>query len=475
MYEKQLLKELESLRPDVMIAADPAPPPTSLPAAAAIAPLAVNRGATISGSASFRQPISSGHFIPPPSVQSQQQQPANRSLQQHPGPEPISTPSPTQFVPSTQIMSSDVPTTPVSGPAAGSEGNVKGGTPAPVVPSFPRTSQFVGQAESPGPITSGFPRTSQFTSGSIRSNSAAATTPITPHSPVVIGGGPVRAPAATPITPGFPRSSQFTSPGTPVMTPGFPKTNQFTSGGTPSTPGFPKTNQFVGVSSPLSPGGFSQFPKTNQFVPGASPLTPAGQNPLLAGLNGVSNETRSPAPRYASSINSPITRSASASPLPPSTPIKSHLSQSQSVSQLHPGQQPALPSQLQQQQQQQQQAAQIDPLAGSRIISNQPAPSSPMLPQTRSQSQFQTALSASVSGLPSRGGTGQVVGDPLSGGGGMSQSMFISPTNQNANGAYGPLGSETGPLGGTIRGGAGRGAQRRLDAREAASKLANFL
>lgn len=471
MYEKQLLRELESLRPDVKIAADPAPLPTNLP----IAPLAVNRAATISGSGSFRQPISSGHFIPPPSVQTQQP-PANRSLQQHPGPEPISAPSPTQFVPSTQIMSPNVPVTLVSAPVAGPEGNVKGGTPGPVVPSFPRTSQFVGQAESPGPITPGFPRTNQFTSGPIRPNSAAATTPITPHSSVVTGGGPVKASAATPITPGFPKTSQFTSPGTPVMTPGFPKTNQFTGGGgAPSTPGFPKTNQFVGVSSPLSTGGFSQFPKTSQFVPGASPLTPGGNNPLLAGSNGVSNGTRSPAPRYDSSINSPITRSASASPLPPSTPVKTHLSQSQSVSQLHPGQQPALPSQLQQQQQQQQQAAQIDPLAGSRIISNQPAPSSPMLPQTRSQSQFQSPLSASISGLPSRGGAGQVVGDPLLGGGGMSQSMFISPTNQNANGAYGPLGGETGPLGGTIRGGAGRGTQRRLDAREAASKLANFL
>ena len=75
--------------------------------------------------------------------------------------------------------------------------------------------------------------------------------------------------------------------------------------------------------------------------------------------------------------------------------------------------------------------------------------------------------------------------DPLMGGvpnGGnspMSQSMFISPTS--ANGQYGPLGSaglETGPLGGTVRGrpsGMGTPTRSRLDAREAASKLANFL
>lgn len=280
------------------------------------------------------------------------------------------------------------------------------------------------------------------------------------------------------------------------MTPGFPKTNMFApaGGATPSTPGFPKTNQFIGVSSPLSAGsgsGFSQFPRTSQFVPGANPLSPGAQTPLspspVGGVaaNGVSNGTRSPVPaRYDPSLNSPIARSASASPLPPSTPVKTHLGQTQSVSQLHPGQQPALPSQIQQQHQQLAQQ-QIDPLAGSRIISNQPAPSSPMLPpQTRSQSQiyspstqsqFQSPMSASIAGLPSRGLGQQSFGDPLSGGGGMSQSMFVNPTNPNANGAYGPLGGDIAPLGGTIRGTVKPPQPKRLDAREAASKLANFL
>lgn len=72
--------------------------------------------------------------------------------------------------------------------------------------------------------------------------------------------------------------------------------------------------------------------------------------------------------------------------------------------------------------------------------------------------------------------------DPLSGrpGGGMTQSMFINPSGGPLSASMAsPAGSETGPLGGTVRGTIGRSGTstptRRLDAREAASKLANFL
>jgi hypothetical protein len=182
-------------------------------------------------------------------------------------------------------------------------------------------------------------------------------------------------------------------------------------------------------------------------------------------------------------------------PLPsgPSTPIRSPLSQSQqfpSQRPITPYHQPALPSQLQQQQyiQQQQQPPQqnVDPLGGgSRFISSQPSPSAPpTLPYTP------TRMAASISGLPSRTNSMTAPSptsvDPLMGGGlmnggtgAMSQSMFVSPTSATTQ--YGPLGSaglETGPLGGTVRGrpsGMGTPTRSRLDAREAASKLANFL
>ena len=459
MYEKQLLRELESLRLDIAHAADPAPPPENLPAAAAIAPLAaLNRSATMPAVTGFqRAPITSGHFLPPST------EPQARSMSQQ-GPEPIVAPSPAGFMQPTQALGT--PVTPVSAappneavaPAAKTNGPH-------VVPSFPRTTQFTNPAGLPSsstPITPSFPKTTQFTS---------------------------QAPLSATLTPGFPRTSQFVTPPptTPLMTPGFPKTNMFTNNSataTPVTPGFPRTNQFVNVSSPLSAstpgtGGFSSFPRTNQFFPGAQAQAQP-QRPLSAAsgsANGAGDISH-----HAPSTSNAANDTTSPGYPSPSTPIKSPLSQSQqfpSKGQESSYHQPALPSQLQQQQQQAQQN--MDPLGGrSRFISSQPSPSAPpTLPYTP------TRMAASISGLPSRTNSmttqSPTSADPLRGGfvsSAMSQSMFVSPTS--AGGQHGPLGDsglETGPLGGTVRARAGAGTptRSRLDAREAASKLANFL
>ncbi|KAG8822990.1 Vacuolar protein sorting-associated protein 17, partial [Serendipita sp. 401] len=69
LYEKQMLRELESIQPDIRAAADPAPPPTILPAIAAIPPVsALNRSATMpvnAGGGGVQRPIiTSGHFMP---------------------------------------------------------------------------------------------------------------------------------------------------------------------------------------------------------------------------------------------------------------------------------------------------------------------------------------------------------------------------------------------------------------------------
>lgn len=469
LYEKQFLRELESLMPDMRVAADPAPPPSSLPAAAAIAPLAaLNRSATMPpGAETSRTTISSGHFMPP-SISTQSPLAKSASM---PGPEPIATPSPTAFIPPTQVVSSGVPQTPTS---ATSPVPPRDRTTS--VPSFPRTSQFVSQpvdgAASPA-LTPGFPKTSQFVSAS----------PARPNVP------PTGAtPSQTPVTPGFPRTNQFTTPtpATPSVTPGFPKTNQFTSNPgptpnqTPVTPGFPKTSQFVGVSSPLTPsggamspaaaatGGYSSYPRTSQFLPGAAPgpLSSPGYYAVNGGGIDGRQPDGPPAPSSGyNSANGPGTPTRARSPLGQAP--QPGLAQP-------PYQQPALPSQIHQQQLQQQRQQNVDPLGSdSRIISSQPMPSSP--PMLRPQ---QPSLSASIASLPprsaSQGPGSSVAGDPLLGGGGLSQSMFVTPTTPN-----GPLGGglETGPLGGTIRGTlSGRGTPtKRLDAREAASKLANFL
>jgi hypothetical protein len=419
---------------------------------------ALNRSATMPISGNFqRAPITSGHFMPSST------QPQARSMSQQ-GPEPIIAPSPAGFMQPTQALGT--PAMPDStGPPNGAVRPAATINGPPSVPSFPRTTQFtnqVGDLSSP-PTTPNFPRTNQFTS----------------------------QPPSAALSPGFPKTTQFVNPPptTPMMTPGFPKTNMFApntpTATTPSTPGFPKTGQFVGVSSPLSAGtpgtgGFSSFPRTSQFLPGAQsqpqrPLSAAGgsSNGMMDGQN------------EANSMMSPGYQ-----PLPsgPSTPTRSPLSSQQfpSQRQIISYHQPALPSQLQQQQQQQQQAQlNVDPLGGgSRFISSQPSPSvPPTLPYTP------TRMAASISGLPSR--TNSVTSpsptnvDPLMGGrlvnggsGTMSQSMFIRPSSASSH--YDPLGGaglETGPLGGTMdrRSGMGTPTRSRLDAREAASKLANFL
>ncbi|KAG8773366.1 Vacuolar protein sorting-associated protein 17 [Serendipita sp. 397] len=387
LYEKQMLRELESIQPDIRAAADPAPPPTILPAIAAIPPVsALDRSATM--------PVSAGG----------------------------------------------------------------GGVQRPI-------------------ITSG---------------------------PAVGAGG-------TPITPGFPRTNQFSSPapGSPAMTPGFPRTSQFVNspiasqGQTPATPSFPKTNQFVGVvSSPLGPGsstpgvltpastgGYSSFPRTNQFISSHGPPSPV-VSPGFFQVNGGVDERQQVVNEGAGTLTPGYSNSRGGSPSPISTSsaARSPLGQSQAQLQY---QQPALPSQiqqqqsqmhqqLQQQQRQQQQQQNVDPLGGgSLFITSQPTPSAPMLrPQ-------QPSMAASIAGLPSRTNTlsqGGGGGDPLMGG--MSQSMFVTPTTPNsASTPYGYAGGvETDPLGGTIKGplspgtlGRGTPTRSRLDAREAASKLANFL
>jgi hypothetical protein len=465
MYEKQLLRELESLKPDVRASADPAPPST-----APIAPLAaLNRSATMPApNGAQRQTITSGHFLPP-SLQT-----SGKAMSQ-PGPQPIITPSPTAFMPPTQVLSPNAPVTPIS--AALTDDSKPTSPVSTSVAAFPRTNQFVNQpintdGSSSSIITPGFPRTSQFVS------------PARPNS----RGGSATPP---PVTPGFPKTTQFVNPAptTPLMTPGFPKTNMFTNQQTPVTPGFPRTNQFVGNTGPLgsgavaspssSTGGYNVFPRTSQFLPGVQPpMSSPGMSPttsvdgrqLPGGPNGLTS------PGYDQS------RMRTSSQMSSSTPIRSPLSQSQvyseSPAQQQPQyQQPALPSQIQQQQQQQlQQSMQnVDPLGGgSRIISNQPVASNPpMLPHT--------PLSASVSGLPSRAQVDPLLGSTMNGG--MSQSMFVSPSTPRS--AYDPLGgAEISTPGGTVRGvpgGGGLGSRSgtpgrgRLDAREAASKLANFL
>ncbi|KAG9055069.1 Vacuolar protein sorting-associated protein 17 [Serendipita sp. 407] len=217
-------------------------------------------------------------------------------------------------------------------------------------------------------------------------------------------------------------------------------------------------------------------------IPPVSALNRSATMPVSAGGGGVQR------PIITSGHFMPSATGQAALPKSLSTPARSPLGQSQAQLQY---QQPALPSQiqqqqsqmhqqLQQQQRQQQQQQNVDPLGGgSLFITSQPTPSAPMLrPQ-------QPSMAASIAGLPSRTNTlsqGGGGGDPLMGG--MSQSMFVTPTTPNsASTPYGYAGGvETDPLGGTIKGplspgtlGRGTPTRSRLDAREAASKLANFL
>jgi hypothetical protein len=560
MYEKQLLRELESLRPDIKAAADPAPPPTSLPAAAAIAPLA-SRSATMTGNMSGsidglpRQPISSGQFMPP------------SRLQTGGPPSHIHAPSPTSFMPHVQVVPSlNTPITPSTAGIGGAVPNAPPNTAAsaisqnrtPITPgaslsvangygasvpgaptpaqtpatssafpnAFPKTNMFTPGATVSTP---GFPRTSQFIQQGLPSASAMA-------SPSIPAAPPPTA--ASIVTPGFPRTSQFAAPnqtpttpsgGPALVTPGFPKTNQF---GTPApTPtGFPRTGQFVSHSGNPSPSpspsplhqpqaaqntgdglvegtprssSFASFPRTSQFAPGA-------QSPLHAGPGGVNGMTRSLSPAYDPSV-------------PPVPPAKSPLGQSYSHGQFAQQQQgqglnhypappkpqyhqPALPSQLQNQQRVRD--SNVDPLlgagagiGGNRIISSQPGPnvppslgnmsaSIPSLPSTNSNRGFISHAGSNynsptvANGYEQQGAASG--GDPLLSNRGMSQSMFITPSGGPLSagpggplsaGMVSPMGSETGPLGGTVRGTIGRSGTptRRLDAREAASKLANFL
>ncbi|KAG8841674.1 hypothetical protein FRB91_004777, partial [Serendipita sp. 411] len=244
-----------------------------------------------------------------------------------------------------------------------------------------------------------------------------------------------------------------------------------------------------GVLTPASTGGYSSFPRTNQFISNHGPPSPV-VSPGFFQVNGGVDERQQVVNEGAGTLTPGYSNSRGGSPSPISTSgaARSPLGQSQAQLQY---QQPALPSQiqqqqsqmhqqLQQQQRQQQQQQNVDPLGGgSLFITSQPTPSAPMLrPQ-------QPSMTASIAGLPSRTNTlsqGGGGGDPLMGG--MSQSMFVTPTTPNsASTPYGYAGGvETDPLGGTIKGplspgtlGRGTPTRSRLDAREAASKLANFL
>ena len=272
-----------------------------------------------------------------------------------------------------------------------------------------------------------------------------------------------RSPVPTLVT------SSPTSSSPPV--PAFPKTNQFTpnvmsaSTGT-MTPSFPKTNQFMSPSRAAS-AAFAAFPRTNQFVP-----NPPSQQ--------ISAPT-SPAYANGSQPHTPVTPSPQLHSTHPAPQLRAPLTQS--LPAMPP---PASPQAGLQQQQPPHQAGAVDPLGGtSRVISSPNVRSAVSSPLSASTSFTQTGHSHTHSP--------QLAVDPLTG-------SYISPLSHghgqpspiSPNGHYttntNPLGVGVGsgpqqrsPLGPGITG-SFRSAtntpqltRSRLDAREAASKLANFL
>ena len=378
LYERQLLRELESLLPDVRASANPAPPqPVGI---SSIPPLVAASPPAFPGGMSSRSTMTTGTFLPQTSV------PPSPSLQPSPIPPltvaslPISPTiaSNSAAPPQPNDPRSSVPTLVTSSPSTSSS----------PVPAFPKTNQFAPNvmSASTGSITSGFPKTNQF---------------------------------ASPLRP------------TPSAFAAFPRTSQF-------VPNLPSYH----VSAPTSP----------VYANETQPHTPVTPNPQLP--------SASPAPQ----LRTTLTQSVPAMP-PPASP--------------QPGlQQHQLPPR----------AGAVDPLGGaSQVLSS---------PSVRSAQSFPSPLSASTSfAYPghSHAHSPQLAVDPLTGSyiGPLSHG-YGPPSPIGLNGQYttstNPLGVGVGPvpqqrsaLGPGITG-SFRGAtnpplptRSRLDAREAASKLANLL
>ena len=379
LYERQLLRELESLLPGVRASANPAPPQpvgTSL-----IPPLVAAPSPTLPGGAPPRSTITTGTFLPRTPVAPQTSVPPSPSPQ--PSPLPVS------------------PTT------------ASNGAPPPQPNDLP--SQIAPHPSVPTLITT------------------------------------------SPSIPAFPKTSQFTSSvmsaSTSSLPPGFPKTNQFAPPSRPASSGFaafPRTNQFV----PNSPSQHISAPTSPAVANGTQPHTPVTPNSLPPSV--------SPVPQ----LRTPLTQSLPAMS-PPTSPQAGYLQHHQ---------QPTL------------NAGTVDPLGGaSRLLSGANVRSAQGSPSPLSAS-----TSFAESGPSSHTHSPQLAVDPLTGsyigplGHGYGQPSPISPSGQYTT-STNPLGVGVGPvqqrsaLGPGITGsfrnatGAPQPTRSRLDAREAASKLANFL
>jgi hypothetical protein len=383
LYERQLLRELESLLPDVRASANPAP---SQPVGTSpIPPLVAAPSPSLPGGIPPRSTITTGTFLP-------------RTLV---GPQTSVPPSPSP-------------------------------QPSPVPPS--------------------------------------TTTPLPASPTTASNGAPPLQPSDLPpqIAPHPTVPTLVTSP---PSIPTFPKTNQFIANvmSASTTPGFPKTNQFAPASRPAS-SAFAAFPRTSQFVPNppsqqiSAPTSPAVANGMQPHTPVTPNPPL-PSASPTSQPRTPLTQSLPA--MPPPTPQQ--------------------PGYLQHQQQLPPQAGPVDPLGGaSRLISG---------PSVRSAHGFPSPLSASTSFTqpgPSHNYSPQLAIDPLTGSyigplsHGYGQASPMGPNGQYAT-STNPLGVGTRPvpqrssLGPGITGSfrsatsTPQSTKSRLDAREAASKLANFL
>ena len=386
LYERQLLRELESLLPDVRASANPTPP--QLAGISTIPPLVAASPPAIPGGIPSRSTMATGAFLPRTHVGPQTSVPPSPSLQ--PSPIPPSTVAPSPISPT--IASSSAPPPQPNDPRS-------------LVPTLVTSSPSTSSSPSPA-----FPKTNQFAPNAMSASTGS-------------------------ITPGFPKTNQFASPSRP----------------TPSAfAAFPRTSQFV----PNLPSYHISAPTSPVYANGTQPHTPVTPNPQLP--------SASPAPQ----LRTMLTQSVPAMP-PPASP------------------QPGL---QQQQQHLPPQAGAVDPLGGaSRVLSS---------PGIRSAQSSPSPLSASTSFTHpgySHTHSPQLAVDPLTGSyiGPLSHG-YGPPSPLGLNGQYtnstNPLGVGVGPvpqqrsalgpgITGSFRGAANQPlpTRSRLDAREAASKLANLL
>lgn len=384
LYERQLLRELESLLPDVRASANPAlPQPVGT---SSIPPLVAAPPPALLGGILPRTTVTTGTFLPRTAVAPQTSVP--------PSPSPQPSPIPPLAV-----------------------------APLPVSPTTASSGAVPPQPNDLPP-------------------------PMTPRSPVptLVTSSPS---TSSPPNPSFPKTNQFTP-------------NAMSASTGSSTTGFPKTNQFASPSRPAS-SAFAAFPRTSQFIPNlpsqhiSAPTSPAYANGTQPHTPNPQLPSASPAPQ----LRTPLTQSLPAMP-PPASP-QSGLQQQQ------------LPLQ----------AGGVDPLGGaSRVISS---------PSVRSAQSSPSPLSASTSFTHPGHSHTQLAVDPLTG-------SYISPLSHGhgqpspigPNGQYttstNPLGVGVGPIP-QQRSALGPGisgsfrsvtntplpTRSRLDAREAASKLANLL